>query len=105
MITLVYTIVIVIAVLFGVTFSLHNDSIVNVSYLSGVNWQGKVSVLILTTFSLGVLVGWVASLVSSIKARKELGKAKRQIRTLENSSGRPLEGITEYKVAERNCLT
>ena len=45
------------ALLFGVTFTIRNPQVVDLSYYFGIQWQGPLSWLVIIVFTLGVLTG------------------------------------------------
>lgn len=78
-----YCVLIVVAVLFGLTFSYKNHQIITINYYFGVDFQIELSLLIFIIFCLGVLIGYVAMLFSAIRTHRKLLHAKKQIRTLQ----------------------
>lgn len=82
---LLYIIIIIIAVFVGLTFTYMNNQTVELKYLS-FSREINLSLLLLSTLIFGVVVGFVASLLSSLKVRRNLSKAKKEIRNLESSS-------------------
>ncbi|MDE0308253.1 MAG: LapA family protein [Acidiferrobacterales bacterium] len=66
----------VVALLFGVTFTIRNPQVVELSYYFGIQWQGPLSWLVIMVFALGVLIGIVISYLLFLK-RKFLSNPKR----------------------------
>lgn len=66
----------IVAFLFGVTFTIRNPQVVELSYYFGIQWQGPLSWLIIIVFTLGVLMGVIVSYLLALK-RKLVSKSKR----------------------------
>lgn len=66
----------VVALLFGVTFTIRNPQVVDLSYYFGIQWQGPLSWLVIIVFAFGVLIGITVSYLLVLK-RKFLSKTKR----------------------------
>lgn len=59
----------VIALLFGVTFTIRNPQVVDLSYYFGIQWQGPLSWLVIIVFALGALTGIAVSYTLVLKRR------------------------------------
>jgi uncharacterized integral membrane protein len=83
MIKLVYVLVIVITLFLGLTFTYMNNQTVELNYLS---YQAEVNlpILLLCTLVTGAFSGYLVSLLSSLKIRRKLSRAKKDIRNLES---------------------
>lgn len=66
----------VVALLFGVTFTIRNPQVVDLSYYFGIQWQGPLSWLVIIVFTLGVLMGIFISYLLALK-KKFLSNTKR----------------------------
>lgn len=80
---LLYVIVIVAVFLFGLSFFYNNPQHVTLKYYMGWSIELPLTVLLLITLAIGVLVGYFASLVKSVKLRRSLSKANKIIRSME----------------------
>jgi putative membrane protein len=80
---LVYVIVVVVVFLFGLSFFYNNPQNVSLKYYMGWSVEMPLTVLLLITLAIGVIVGYFASLVKSVKLRRSLSKANKVIRRLE----------------------
>ena len=82
---LLYVLVIVAAVFLGLTFTYMNNQSVELKYL---NFQQEVnlSLLLLCTLILGALAGYFVSLLSSLKIRRKLSKANKELKNLESTT-------------------
>ena len=73
-------IVCIAALLFGVTFTIKNAQVVELTYYFGINWQGPLSWLIIIVLILGMLAGiflcFMSSLLRKLKSNSERGKSQ-----------------------------
>ena len=69
---LIYVVLIVAVALFGLTFSYKNHQFVELNYYFGLHFQGRLPLLLLITFALGLLVGYIAALFHGFNARRKL---------------------------------
>ena len=58
----------------GVTFTIQNPQEVYIQYYLSLSWRGPIALLLLATFSIGVVIGIFISFV------RKLGRRKRYIR-------------------------
>lgn len=79
---LIYVIVILVFFLFGLSFFMQNPGSVTLHYYRGWEAELPLTVLLLVTVFCGVVIGYFASLLKSIKLRARLAKANRQLKTL-----------------------
>lgn len=78
-----YLIVIVIALLVGITFVFKNQQIVELRYYFGLAWTGPLSLALLITLAIGVAVGYIASLRMVIRMQRQLVQARKDLRQVE----------------------
>ncbi len=83
---LIYTIVIVIFFLLALSFHLKNPQSVTLHYFRGMEAEIPLSVLLWVTLFAGVLIGWLAGLIRSLKLRRRLSKANRAVRSLDGEA-------------------
>jgi putative membrane protein len=57
-----------------------NDEAVKLKYFFGLEWETSLVVLLLVFFAAGALAGVFATVVSSIKLRREISRLKRELR-------------------------
>jgi putative membrane protein len=79
----VYVIVGTLVVLFGVTFAFRNPQDVEIDYYFGLAWTGPLAILLLVTVSLGVVLGFIASLRTVWRLQRQLTAAREEIRHVE----------------------
>lgn len=73
-----------IVVLFlGLSFAYKNAQVVELHYYFGMSWASPLSLMLLTTFSLGVVAGFIASLRMVIRMQRQLVQARKEIRQIE----------------------
>lgn len=78
-----YMIVVVIALLAGVTFVFKNQQVVELRYYFGWAWTGPLSLALLITLAIGVAVGYIASLRMVIRMQRQLVQARKDLRQVE----------------------
>ena len=62
-------VLLLLALVVGVTFTLKNAHLVAVNYYFGLAWEGPLSWLLIITFLIGIFCGIVATLLSSLKRK------------------------------------
>lgn len=72
------------ALLFGVTFTIKNAQVVELSYYFGIDWQGPLSWLVIVVLILGILLGMLICFISNLK-RKLTHNKERDISPVETS--------------------
>lgn len=75
-------ILLILLVLLGITFAILNAEVVNIHYYFGRS-QMPLSLLLVLTFSLGMLIGLLVSSVFYFRAKRELFRLKSRLRTTE----------------------
>jgi|SRR5690606_13048136 putative membrane protein len=78
-----YLLVIVVALLFGVTFVLQNRQEVSLAYYFGLSWRGPISLALLAALALGVVLGYLASLRMLLRMQRQLVQARKEVRQIE----------------------
>jgi putative membrane protein len=64
-------------------FAIQNATVVAVSFL-GWEWQASLALILILTLGVGILVGYLASLPSSMKKGSQLRQARKRIQQLES---------------------
>ncbi len=64
------------ALLFGVTFTIKNAQIVQLSYYFGIDWQGPLSWLLIIVLLVGVFLGMLVCFVTTLKKKIFSGRVK-----------------------------
>lgn len=80
---LFYVFVVVVALLFGVTFAFQNRQEIDLAYYFGLHWRGPMSLALLATLTIGVAVGYVASLRMVLRMQRQLVHARKEVRQIE----------------------
>lgn len=78
-----YFIVIVVTLFFGITFAFQNRQEIELAYYFGVRWQGPASLALLAALTIGVVVGYLASLRMVIRMQRQLVQARKEVRQIE----------------------
>ena len=82
---LLYVIVLIIFFLLGLSVFYNNPQSVELKYYMGWQVELPLTVILLITFAAGVVIGYFASLLKSLKLRRRLAKANKMIQTLEKN--------------------
>ena len=80
---LLYIFVAIVMLFIGLSFAYKNAQPVSLNYYFGFQWEGPLSLLILTALTLGVLMGFLASLAMVIRMQRQLVRARREVRNIE----------------------
>lgn len=80
---ILYGIVGLVVVLVGVTFTYRNAQPVELHYYFGIDWVAPLSFMLLTTLTVGIVLGFLASLAMVAHMQGQLLKARRANRALE----------------------
>lgn len=80
---IIYSSVALLFVMLALTFTLKNTEPVIVNYYFGIEWQGTLSLVILTSFVTGVFAGYLVNFASSVIMRRKLVKARRDVQQAE----------------------
>ena len=78
-----YIFIALIAVFVGLTFALKNNQIVDLIYYFGLHWTAPLSMMLLVSFALGAVCGYLANLTTLRRVRRTLAKARKDIRQVE----------------------
>jgi putative membrane protein len=80
---LFYLIVIIVALLLGITFAFQNRQEIDLAYYFGLHWRGPLSLALLVALTIGVAVGYVASLRMVLRMQRQLVQARKEVRQIE----------------------
>lgn len=69
-------------IIIGISFAIINSSPVTVNYYIGIK-QIPLSLLLMLTFGIGLLIGFLTLLISIFRLRTNLGRARRKLRVAE----------------------
>lgn len=75
-------IVFLLIIVLGISFAITNSAPVAIHYYVGIT-KLPLSLLLVVTFGIGLVVGFSALLISSIKLRANLGRARKKLRIAE----------------------
>jgi putative membrane protein len=76
---LLYLLLFIVVVAFGLTFSLKNPQLIELNYYPDVVISSPLTVVLLVTLLLGVLIGVLAMSVSKLRKGRELARARKEI--------------------------
>lgn len=77
--TILYLCILLVVVVFGLTFAHKNPGDVAISYY-GLSGEWRLVVVLLVTFISGALFGLLLTIISNLKVRRKLSQAKREIK-------------------------
>jgi len=80
---IVYGILVLAVLLVGVTFTTKNAQVVELNYYFGVHWETPLSFMLLTTLTVGLALGLLASLAMQARMQRQLLQVRRENRQLE----------------------
>jgi len=80
---IIYMILAILVLLVGVAFAIQNKQMVELNYYFGLKWSGPLSLALLTSFAIGVVAGYVASLRMVVRMQRQLVQARKEIRHIE----------------------
>jgi len=80
---IIYTILAILAVLIGIAFAIQNQQAIELNYYFGLKWSGPLSLALLTSFAIGVVAGYLASLRMVVRMQRQLVQARKEIRHIE----------------------
>jgi putative membrane protein len=78
-----YFFVAIVTLVFGLGFAYKNAQMVAVDYYFGLHWEGPLSLILLSTVTLGVVIGFIGSLGIVIRMQRQLVRARREVREVE----------------------
>jgi len=78
-----YVVLAIVVLLIGIAFAIQNKQIVEVNYYFGLKWSGPLSLVLLTVLTLGVVIGYVASLRMVVRMQGQLVQARKEVRQIE----------------------
>lgn len=85
---LLYVLLVSIIMVFGLTFVYKNQQMVTLDYYGsqpwGFSWEVQLSLLIITTFIVGLAVGYLFSTLSNLRLRRKLMSANRKLKKVEH---------------------
>lgn len=85
-----YLLLFIVIVAFGLTFSLKNPQTIELKYYSDIALTAPLVVVLLVTLLLGMLLGMLTTLMPQLRRKRELQRAKKEIRKL----GKELQLLT-----------
>lgn len=78
-----YIVIGIVVLLLGISFAYKNGQIVELRYYFGIDWSSPLSVMLLATFVVGVVAGFLASLRMVVRMQRQLVLARKEVRQIE----------------------
>jgi lipopolysaccharide assembly protein A len=79
----VYGLISIIVLTFGLTLTLQNRQPVDVNYYFGLHWNGALAWVMFLAFTVGAIVGVLASLRMVWRMQRQLVRARKELRRVE----------------------
>jgi len=79
-----FLIVAIILAILTALFALQNSAVITVSFL-GWEWNASLALILILTLGVGILIGYLAGLPSSLKKGSQLRQVKRDLGVLEDT--------------------
>jgi len=79
-----FLIVAIILAILTALFALQNSAVITVSFL-GWEWNASLALILILTLGVGILIGYLAGLPSSLKKGSQLRQVKRDLGALEDT--------------------
>lgn len=80
---ILYLVLVLVIIFFGLTFALQNQTIVELKYYFGLYWSGSLVILLLAGLTFGAIFGYLAGLRMVIKMQRQLVQVRKEIRQIE----------------------
>jgi len=80
---ILYLVVVIVTLLFGITFAFQNRQEIDLAYYFGLHWRGPLSLALLAVLTLGIAIGYVASLRMVLRMQRQLVQARKEVRQIE----------------------
>jgi len=80
---ILYGILALAVLLVGITFTSKNAQVVELNYYFGIHWVTPLSFMLLTTLTVGIAFGLIASLAMQARMQRQLLQVRRESRQLE----------------------
>lgn len=78
-----YLLLAIVILFLGLSFAYKNADVVELNYYLGIHWSSPLSLMLLITLSLGILLGFIASLGMVVRLQRQLSQARKEIRQIE----------------------
>ena len=78
-----YVVIAIVVIFFGITFAFHNRQNVELSYYFGISWSGPLVLALLAAVAFGVAVGFLASLRTLLRLQRQLVASRKEVRQVE----------------------
>lgn len=86
---LIYVLIVSVVMVFGLTFVYRNQQVVTLDYYGsqawGFSWEVQLSLLIIVTFIIGMVIGYLFNALSNLRLRGRLMNSNRKLKKAEIS--------------------
>ena len=80
---IIYLFIGLITLFIGLTFAIQNKQRVELSYYFDWQWTAPIAVIVLVSFAIGVVCGFLANLWALRRMQRKVFKARKQVRLIE----------------------
>ena len=92
-----YLVALVIFLVLGITFTIHNPQSISITYYLGITWDGPLVVLVLVSVGVGVIFGSLSGVVARIRLRKTNSRLRKENHLALLGTNRPKELVNSKK--------
>lgn len=79
----IYSLIAAVVLFLGFTLTFQNRHSVDLNYYFGLHWNGPLAWILFLTFTLGIIVGFLAGLRMLVRMQRQLVQARKEIRRAE----------------------
>jgi uncharacterized membrane protein YciS (DUF1049 family) len=80
---IIYAVLFVVILLFGVTFTIENPARVDVNYLFDLHWNTRLAWVVVISLAAGVGLGFLGSLGMVLSAKRQLARKRKELKAKE----------------------
>jgi putative membrane protein len=80
---LVYLFLFLLVAVFTLTLNIQNPQLVSLNYYFNVHWEAPLALLLMATFIIGLICGWLLMTWSVVKNKRQVGRANKKLAKVE----------------------
>lgn len=80
---LFYLLLILLIIVFGVSFALKNPQPVTITYYFDLSWTGRMTTLLAVVLAVGAVLGVLLTSTWVLRSKRRLSRAKKEVRKME----------------------
>jgi uncharacterized integral membrane protein len=86
---LFYFLLVLLLLILGVTFTIHNPQDVSVEYYLGINWRGPLVILVAASLAIGIVIGSLTGLAKNWKLRRRYSRISNENKVATGNENHP----------------